>query len=71
MKNLKHLLMKKKRMKERIRMVKSSHELNEKEGKRIKTTELWVIVKMHVIKKYIFNKYKMYTFSIKTSKKMV
>ena len=40
MKNLKHLLMKKKRMKERIRMVKSSHELNEKEGKRIKTTEL-------------------------------
>ena len=42
--------MKKKRMKERIRMVKSSHEFNKKEGKRIKTTELWVIVKMHVIK---------------------
>lgn len=55
MKNLKHLLMKKKWMKERIRMVKSSHELNKKEGKRIKATELWVkIMKMHVIKKIFF-----------------
>ena len=52
-------------------MVKSSHEFNKKEGKRIKTTELWVIVKMHVIKKYFFNEYKMYTFSIKAWKKMV
>ena len=44
-----------KKMKEDIRMVKSSDELNKEKGKKIKTTEFCVkILKMHKTKKIIF-----------------
>ena len=44
-----------KRLKESIRMIKSSHELNKKEWKEVKIRKLWVkIMKMQRIKKYIF-----------------
>ena len=43
-----------KKMKEDIRMIRSSDELNKK-GKKFKTTKLYVkIVEMHKIKKIIF-----------------
>ena len=62
MTNVKQLLTKKKnyeKMKEGIRMIKSSDKLNNEEGQKPKTTEVQVkIVGMYKIKKkYFFNKY--------------
>ena len=58
MKNLKTIVNeteKYEKMKEDIRMMKSSDELNKEEGKKIKTTEIWVkIVGIHKIKRIMF-----------------
>ena len=57
-------------MKEDIRMMKTSDELNKEEGKKIKTTKLLVkLVEIHKFKKiiYLFNKYKMIKIGAETN----